>query len=276
MDMKRHLSLLVLAFASLLVFACALIVVWVLSVDARTISEKIQVSLTVGIPSGLILIVLLWFGAGIDHLLARLKKRSTRVGVSLLTYLVVPVFLCIGLPALAAFLIFVVFAAPQGWQQLPAPPQPAVEVSAGNEQSVIIRTDSGSYYFCGISASTECWTSTTAPEQRMTGRGTEITSPPYTEPPKEAVSLLGISYMDMGMEGQTHFAALQDGSVWYLKRDDNLYEAGFASGLFLTLALIPAIAGLLVIYFGAGVSAIARRLANSEDRQADNSLNPDS
>jgi hypothetical protein len=68
--------------------------------------------------------------------------------------------------------------------------------------------------------------------------------------------------MDMGVEGRTYYAVLEDGSVWYLKQDDNKYEACFASGLFLTLAIIPAIAGLLVIYLGAGVSALARSIAS--------------
>jgi hypothetical protein len=47
-----------------------------------------------------------------------------------------------------------------------------------------------------------------------------------------------------------------------LEENANTYEAGFATGLFLTIALIPAIAGLLVIYAGAGISALARNIAN--------------
>jgi hypothetical protein len=262
MNTKRTLPILVLGVVSLFVCIGALAAVWVLSVDAKTMSEKIQASLTLGIPSALALIVLLWFGAGMDHLLARLKTRSTRIGISLLAYIVVPVFLCIGLPALAAVLIYGAFNAPQGWQQLPAPPEPAVAVAGASELSVVIRTDSGSYFFCGISSPSACWESTTAPEQRMTGRGTEITTPPASEPPQGVISMLGLSYTDMGVEGQVHYAVLEDGSVWYLEKDENKYEAGFASGLFLTIAIIPAIAGLLVIDLGAGVSALARRLAN--------------
>lgn len=260
---KRYLPLITLTIVSFFVFLCALGVVYVLSVDAKTPQEKLLASLTLGVPSAIALIVLLWFGAGMDHLLARLKKSSTRVSVSLLTYLVVPVVLCIGLPALVAFLIYGAFALPKGWQQLPAPPEPAVEVVGASELSVIIGTDSDSYYFCGIRAPSECWQETTQPEDRMTGRGTEITTPPASQPPGEAVSILSLSYMDMGVEGQTHFAALEDGNVWYLQKDANTYEAGFASGLFLTIAIIPAIAGLLVIYLGAGISALARRMANS-------------
>jgi hypothetical protein len=262
MNTKRYLPLIVLTAASVFVFACALGVVWILSVDARSISEKTQSSLTLGIPSALALIVLLWFGAGMDQVLSRLKTRSTRIGVSVLTYIVVPIVLCIGLPALAATIIYATFNAPKGWQQLPAPPDPAVQVAGAGELHVIIRTDAGNYYSCAISSPSTCWETTPEPEQRMTGRGTEITTPPYIEPPKGAISILGLSYTDMGVEGQVHYAVLEDGSVWYLQKDNNKYEAGFASGLFLTIAIIPAIAGLLVIYLGAGVSALARRIAN--------------
>jgi hypothetical protein len=261
MNIKRTLPFIVLTVVSLFVFACALALVWVLSVDAKTMDEKIQASLSLGIPSALVLIVLLWFGAGMDHALARLKQRSTRIGVSLLTYIVVPVVLCIGLPALAAVIIYTSFNASKDWTQLPAPPDPAVRVASGSETMVIVRTDSESHYFCMISSPSTCWGSISAPEQRVTGRGTEITSPPTPVPPQGVIDLLGLSYMDMGVEGRTYYAVLEDGSVWYLKQDDNKYEAGFASGLFLTLAIIPAIAGLLVIYLGAGVSALARGMA---------------
>lgn len=72
---------------------------------------------------GLGLIVLLWFGAGMgSDPFARLKQKSTRITVSLATYLVLPVVLCIGLPALIAFLIYGGIAAPTGWRELPAPP----------------------------------------------------------------------------------------------------------------------------------------------------------
>lgn len=258
---KRFLPIIVLMLVSLFVFACALGLVWVLSVDAKTMSEKIQASLTLGIPSALVLIVLLWFGVGMDQFMVRRKQNSTRIG-ALLTYLLVPAVLCVGLPVIAGFVIYAVFNAPKGWQQLPALPNPAVQVAGAGELSVIIRTDSGSYFFCGISAPSECWDETTEPAQRMTGRGTEITTVPASQPPKGVISMLGLSYTDMGVEGQVHYAVLEDGSVWYLQKDNNKYEAGFASGLFLTLALIPAIAGLLVIYLGAGMSALLRWLAN--------------
>jgi hypothetical protein len=260
--MKRTLPLIILILVSFFVFLCAAGVVYVLSVDAHTVEEKVQSVLTLGLPSGLVLILLLWFGAGLDHLLARIQDRSRRVRLSLLTYLFVPIGLCVGLPAVIAVLIYGSMGAPTGWRQLPEVPGSPVEVAAADELSVIVRTDSGAYYSCVTSSPTTCWETALQPEQRMSGRGMEISTPPYAEPPGEVVSMLGLSYMDMGEEGQTHYAVLKDGSVWVLRKDANKYEAGFATGLFLTIALIPAAAGLLVIYLGAGVSAIARWLAN--------------
>lgn len=259
--MKRTLPFIVLTLVSLVVFACALVLVWVLSVDAKTIEEKIQASLTLGLPSALVLVVLLWFGAGMDYVLSRRMACSTRIG-ALLAYLLVPAALCIGLPVLAGFLIYFGFNAPKGWQQLPAPPDPAVEVAGAGELSLVIRTDAGSHFYCAISSPSTCWEPTTEPAQRMTGRGTEIDTPPYSDPLKGVTDILGLSYTDMGVEGQVHYAVLEDGSVWYLQKDSNKYEAGFASGLFLTLALIPAVVGLLVVYLGAGMSALVRWLAN--------------
>lgn len=123
--MKRYLPLLSLIVVSVLVSLCALGVVFFLSVDAITLEEKVQSMLTLGVPSALVLVVLLWFGAGMDHALSRMKNRSTRVGVSLLTYILVPVVLCVGLPALAAFLIYGAFNAPRAGSSYLRRPRPS-------------------------------------------------------------------------------------------------------------------------------------------------------
>ena len=259
--MKRFLPLISLILVSLFVSICALGVIYVLSVDAHTVEEKIQSMLTLGVPSALALIVLLWFGAGMDFVLSRLKQRSTRVTVSLFTYIFVPIVLCIGLPALAATLIYGVFMAPKGWKQLPAPPEPAVQAVAGTAGSVTIRTDAGAYYFCSVNQPTTCWEPADEPESGIIAHANETDTPPNFEPPDGTINLLGIAYTDMGENAFSYYAILQDGSVWYLLQDANRYEAGFASGLFLTLAIIPAIAGLMIIYLGAGISAFARWMA---------------
>lgn len=218
-----------------------------------------QALLTLGIPSGLALIVLMWFGAGMDFVLSRLKNKSTRVGVSLLTYIVVPLVLCVGLPALIGLGIYTVFNAPQGWKQLPSPPEPAVEIVSANGTSVVVRTDSDAQLYCVIGCSD--WDPVDEVDPLFVNSGTETSTPPSFDPPDGAVEVVGIASMDMGVEERTYFAVVDDGSVWYLQQNNNQYEAGFASGLFLTIAIIPAIFGLIVIYVGAGISALARRMA---------------
>lgn len=52
-----------------------------------------------GLLSGLALDALIWLGVGIDHLLARIPKTSTRLATSLGVYLILPGGFCICLPA---------------------------------------------------------------------------------------------------------------------------------------------------------------------------------
>lgn len=257
--MKRFIPLIVLLTVSLFVFVCALGVVYVLSVDAVTAEEKVQSLLTLGIPSGLALIVLLWFGAGMDFVLSRLKNKSTRVGVSLAAYILVPLVLCVGLPALIGTGIYTAFNAPQGWKQFPAPPQPAQEIVSANGTSLVIRTESDSRVYCVIGCSD--WQPVAEVDPLFINDGTEASAPPSFDPPDGAVEVRGVSTQNMGVEERTYFAIVDDGSVWYLQQNNNQYEAGFASGLFLAIAIIPAIFGLVVIYIGAGVGALARRMA---------------
>lgn len=54
-----------------------------------------------GITSGLALTILIWLGAGIERLLARVKKTAVSLGV----FLILPGALCICLPASIIFLI---------------------------------------------------------------------------------------------------------------------------------------------------------------------------
>jgi hypothetical protein len=174
--------------------------------------------------------------------------------LSVAAYLILPIGLCVGVPVLVAAIIYGSMGSPIGWKQLPAVPESPLEVTA-DELSVIVRTNADAYYSCMVSSPATCWEVTIAPEQSMTGRGIEISTPPYSEPPGEVLSMLGLSYMDMGEEGQVHYALLQ--------KDANKYEAGLATGLLLTIALITAEAGLLVIDLGAGISAISRWIVNS-------------
>ena len=98
--MKRFLPLISLLFLSFFVFVCAAGLVYVLSVGAHTVEEKLQSTLMAGVPFGLALIALLWFGVGMDWVLSRIRKRGAPVLMSLLAYLFVPIVFCVGLPAL--------------------------------------------------------------------------------------------------------------------------------------------------------------------------------
>lgn len=266
MNNPRRLPLLVLSIVSLLVCLGAFVIVWILSVDAKTLPEKIQSSLTLGIPSALVLIVLLWLGAGVDHLLARIRDKSRRLWASLGVYLFGPGILCIVLPAIVILLFSTSLFPDTGWQELPAPPSPAVEVASAGESSVVIRTDSGGYLYCWVITPENCWEPAQAPDQRTIqnsmGDLEETANPPASDPPGEATSRISITYFDMGVQVFVHYVVLADRSVWFVEENADDYETGFATGLFMSLALIPAVSGLLVIYLGAGISALARRTAN--------------
>jgi hypothetical protein len=262
----KRLTLLSLIAVSALVCLIAIAAVWFLSGDAETSAEKIRSGLTLGLPIALVLIVLLWLGAGVDHLLARIQNKSARLWASLGVYIFGPGILCIGLPALIVLLFSASLFPDVGWQQLPEPPSPAVEIAAAGESNVTILAESGEYLYCWVVKPEDCWQSTEKPTERTIqntmGDLEETSNPPATEPPGEVASRLSVTYFDMGVQVFVHYVALMDGSVWYVEENADDYETGFATGLFLSLAVIPAASGLLVIYLGAGVSAISRRAAN--------------
>jgi hypothetical protein len=202
----------------------------------------------------------------VDHLLARIPKKSARLWASLGVYLFGPAILCIALPALIILLFSTSLFPEQGWQELPTPPSRAVEIASAGESSVVIRTDSGGYLYCWVITPENCWEPADEPDQRTIqnsmGDLEETTNPPASEPPGEAASRISATYFDTGVQVFVHYVVLTDGSVWYVEENVDDYETGFATGLFLSLAVIPAVSGLLVIYLGAGVSALSRRTAS--------------
>ena len=90
----------------------------------------------------------------------------------------------------------------------------------------------------------------------------ETTTLPASAAPGEVASRLSVTYYDTGVQVFVHYAALADGSVWYIEENADDYETGFAAGLFTSLAVIPAVSGLLVIYLGAGISTLSRKAAS--------------
>ncbi len=274
MKNNRRLPLLSLSLVSILVCLGAVTAVFLLSADATTVSEKFGSALTLGVPSALVFIIALWLGAGIDHFLARIQNRSTRRLASLAAYIVAPFTLCIALPALAIVLFSNALFPARGWQELPALPEPAQEVTAAGDSSVYVQAGSGQTYYCWWqSALEDCWQDAEPRSEFVIQNSledvTETQMTPGSNPPRGAVlDLRGIEYSDMGVEVRVFYAVQDDGSVWVLETGADDYETGFATGLFATLAFLPAVSGLLIVYLGAGVSALARRAARSSTSEA--------
>jgi len=101
---KKRLPIFALILASAGAMLFALIVLWLLDVDSPTVTAKVISTLQLGIPSGLALIALIWFGAGLDYALSRIQKKNYRILASVLVYLFIPGVCCIGIPALLILL----------------------------------------------------------------------------------------------------------------------------------------------------------------------------
>ena len=105
---------------------------------------------------------------------------------------------------------------------------------------------------------------TTKPATRIlvsTVHERETTNAPATNSPGGAISLLGVEYVRPGqIKKEIHFAILADGSVWYVDRDVSNTAAIFVGAIVLPILIALSLAGLVVIYIGAGVSALARWL----------------
>lgn len=274
MKNNRRLPLLSLAVVSVLVCLGAIVAVFLLSVDAQTLAEKMRSALALGIPSALLFIIALWLGAGIDHLLARIQTKSARVIASIATYVVAPFTLCIALPALGIFLFANALFPEKGWQELPPLPEPAQKIAAAGDSAVFVQAASGQIYFCSWESALEkCWQDA-APQtefviQNSLDNVTESQTPPDSNPPRGTVTdLRGVTYIEMGTEVRVFYAVQSDGSVWSLETGADDYETGFATGLFATIAVIPAVTGLLIIYLGAGVSALSRKFAARSTSEA--------
>ncbi|HXD08473.1 MAG TPA: hypothetical protein VN653_00320 [Anaerolineales bacterium] len=266
MNIKRRLPVIGLTVLSVIVLIGAILTVWMLSADAKTDAERVRSSFTLGIPFGLLMIISAWLGGGLDHLLMRIEKGSTRKLAALAVYLLVPPAFYIGLPALLIVTISAIFYVPKGWQELPAPPSRPLEVAAAGQSSFYILADTGKYYSCRVGTPENCWQSAQQPDERIipnnAGVLAEYSRPPSTDAPGEVASLLSVEYKETGSKIHMYYAVLTDGSAWYLEENTGGSEAGAAFRTFMKSAALPAVAGFLFIYLGAGVSAYSRRYVN--------------
>jgi hypothetical protein len=72
--------------------------------------------------------------------------------------------------------------------------------------------------------------------------------------------MLGIAYSNGPSKSETHYAILEDGTVWYLNREVNNYTGGFVAGL-AAIVVVPFAIGSAILLAGAGISAFTRWLA---------------
>lgn len=113
MTLRKFLPTLSLILLSIFAILFAFAFLWILDVDSPTVEAQLASTIRLAIPSSIMLIILLWFGAGVDALLSRIANRAKRIWTSLLVYLILPVTLCLVLPALVIMLFSGVFV--NGW-----------------------------------------------------------------------------------------------------------------------------------------------------------------
>ena len=97
---KKTLPLVSMLVLSVLTVPFSFLVLWSLDVDSKTVAEQFGNTIKIAIPSALTLILLVWFGAGLDHALSMIPKKSIRILSSILVYVFIPAICCIGMPLL--------------------------------------------------------------------------------------------------------------------------------------------------------------------------------
>lgn len=265
MNKSKLFPIVGLSILSVLITIVAVIAVWNQATDAETASQRIQTSLGLGISAGVGLSIVLWLSAGMENWFARIQKKNTRILVYLSVYLFVPIFLCVILPGGLILLLSGSIFPQKGWQDLPYPPSPAVEITSVGDASVSVKAEDGSYYYCWTLHPENCWDTISKPDafvgqNSSSGFPEETFVEPSRQAPNGYVDLHGVKYSDMGNEAYAYYAVLEDGSVMYFEQGAEDNERGFLTGLMFVFAVIPAIAGLIVIYIGAGIGAFLRWL----------------
>ncbi|MCE9645873.1 MAG: hypothetical protein K8S20_07725 [Chloroflexi bacterium] len=113
MNNKKIFPMISLILLSAAAIPFAFIVLWQLDVDSKTIAEQLGSTTRLAIPSVITLVVLIWFGAGLDYALSFISKKNLRLLASVLVYLFIPSICCVGMPALIIMAFSGVFQ--QGW-----------------------------------------------------------------------------------------------------------------------------------------------------------------
>ena len=263
MKIKRLLPVIVLFLLSLAVLIITPAILYFTSEYPKDPALKLSMNLRQGLSLAAFILVPLWIGAGADALLARIKDGLKRRVASLAFYLGA-FFICIALPILSIFIIYGSFSVGDSWKQLPAPPETPVAVAAGSRSSVVIETESGNYYYC-IVDNDLCWQPENKPASPVIGGedySTQATgNMPQSAPPGKIVSMLGIAYSNGPSKSESHYAILENGTIWYLNREVNNYAGGFIAGL-AAIVIVPFVIGSAILIAGTGISAFTRWLAS--------------
>ncbi|MCL4271219.1 MAG: hypothetical protein KJZ72_16805 [Anaerolineales bacterium] len=260
MKIRRFIPLLVLVLLSCLILVAAPAVLYASSEYPKDAAQKFEMTLRQGLGIAAIVIPLIWLGAGVDALLSRIADKAKRRFASLVVYIGAFV-LFIALPTVMLLAIYGIFSEQDGWQQLPAPPEAPVAVASGGRDSLIVETVDGNYYSCWALDLSTCWQPVDQPESLIMEAPDvyleQSSNAPPVNPPGEVLSLIGVAYNQSGMKLESHYAVLEDGTVWYLNRETNNYTASFITMLASLLA-IPGMIGSGLAFAGAGIHAFTK------------------
>lgn len=113
MTLKKAFPFLSLILFSALAIPFAFLILWNMDVDSNTITDQFNSTLNLAIPSSIALIVLIWFGAGLEVAISFIPKKNLRILASILIYLFLPAICCFVLPALGIMAFSDVFT--EGW-----------------------------------------------------------------------------------------------------------------------------------------------------------------
>ena len=110
---KKTLPILGLILLSVVAIPFSFLVLWSMDQDSKTIADQFNSTINLAIPSSIVLILLIWFGAGLDFAISFIPKKNLRTLAAILVYLFLPMICCFVLPALAIMAFSDVFK--EGW-----------------------------------------------------------------------------------------------------------------------------------------------------------------
>lgn len=208
-----------------------------------------------GLGKAALLLVCIWLGAGIDHLLFRIKDSPKR-RLATLGFIFGSLFLCVVLPVISLVFTYAALSPKDGWEQLPAPPETAVTIAGGIYNLVIIETENENYYSHVVPDTGQGWQTDKKPDASFLPETDQVDSPGI-QAPGTFISLVGVpSYP--GSTQKIYYGILEDHTIWYLASKTG--NAVITTAL-LTAVLFPVLIGGLIMLLGMGAMSLLRWLA---------------